>query len=221
MSNINLVLPQQRQEDIEGLNLVLGENSKENMVVVELGSFTGASTITMLPHVIKNNGKMYCVDLWHELDQECTCNDIYNNYDVINIFRENIKAVGGENHVIMVVGDSISPVREFANHSVDILFADADHRYDGVKRDIFSWYSKVKNGGIIMSHDYTKAWQDCDPDFIEEHKHVDHIEGVHYGVIALAKKYFPECDKAGRIFYIQKTQELTDRLNRDYNFELI
>ncbi len=36
----------------------------------------------------------------------------------------------------------------------DIIYIDADHSYEGVKRDIELSYKKVKNGGYIMGHDY-------------------------------------------------------------------
>ncbi len=33
------------------------------------------------------------------------------------------------------------------------LSADAAHEYDGVKRDILAWKSKVKAGGVLAGHD--------------------------------------------------------------------
>jgi len=36
----------------------------------------------------------------------------------------------------------------------DIMYIDADHSYEGVKRDIELCFKKVKNGGYIMGHDY-------------------------------------------------------------------
>lgn len=40
------------------------------------------------------------------------------------------------------------------NKSLDFVFIDADHSYDGVKDDIFNWGPKVKDGGWILGHDY-------------------------------------------------------------------
>lgn len=41
-----------------------------------------------------------------------------------------------------------------SNHSLDFVFIDADHSYEGAKADILAWRSKVKPGGWICGHDY-------------------------------------------------------------------
>lgn len=38
--------------------------------------------------------------------------------------------------------------------SLDLVFIDADHSYDGVAQDIALWTPKVRKGGIISGHDY-------------------------------------------------------------------
>jgi len=37
---------------------------------------------------------------------------------------------------------------------IDLLFIDGDHTYEGVVKDIDSWLPKVKDGGMVMFHDY-------------------------------------------------------------------
>jgi hypothetical protein len=41
-----------------------------------------------------------------------------------------------------------------ADASLDLVFIDADHSYDGVSTDIDAWLAKVKPSGWIGGHDY-------------------------------------------------------------------
>lgn len=41
------------------------------------------------------------------------------------------------------------------DNSLDFVFIDADHSFEGVSRDIQDWKSKVKEDGVILGHDYS------------------------------------------------------------------
>ena len=43
---------------------------------------------------------------------------------------------------------------EVNNGTLDYVFIDGDHSYEGVKRDITLWWPKVKEGGWIGGHDW-------------------------------------------------------------------
>lgn len=45
---------------------------------------------------------------------------------------------------------------EIENNSLDFVFIDGDHSYEGVKTDIIAWLPKVKVGGWISGHDWGK-----------------------------------------------------------------
>lgn len=49
---------------------------------------------------------------------------------------------------------SAAAAREALDASLDLVFLDADHSYDGVRDDIASWLPKVRLGGWIGGHDY-------------------------------------------------------------------
>jgi predicted O-methyltransferase YrrM len=58
----------------------------------------------------------------------------------------------------LILGDSGAPstvarVKEAVCGSVDFLFIDGDHRYDGVRRDFESYAPLVRPGGLIAIHD--------------------------------------------------------------------
>jgi len=42
----------------------------------------------------------------------------------------------------------------FADESVDFVFIDGDHSYEGCSTDIRCWWPKVKPGGLLSGHDY-------------------------------------------------------------------
>jgi hypothetical protein len=42
----------------------------------------------------------------------------------------------------------------YAHHYFDFVFIDADHSYEGAKRDIELWYDLIAPGGWIGGHDY-------------------------------------------------------------------
>ena len=48
-------------------------------------------------------------------------------------------------------------VKTVDDGTLDFVFIDADHSYEGAKQDIAAWYPKVKKGGWIGGHDYGRA----------------------------------------------------------------
>lgn len=50
--------------------------------------------------------------------------------------------------------DSKDASKDIPDASLDFVFIDADHSYEGSKTDIEAWYPKVKPGGLLSGHDY-------------------------------------------------------------------
>ncbi len=42
----------------------------------------------------------------------------------------------------------------FNINSIDCIHIDGDHSYSGVKQDMNLYFSKIKNGGMIINDDY-------------------------------------------------------------------
>jgi glycosyltransferase involved in cell wall biosynthesis len=40
------------------------------------------------------------------------------------------------------------------NNAIDFVYIDADHSYEGVKKDLNIWFPRVRGGGVIGGHDY-------------------------------------------------------------------
>jgi predicted O-methyltransferase YrrM len=55
-------------------------------------------------------------------------------------------------HVIR--GDGVASLNTYPDDTFDMVYIDADHSYEGCKRDLEAASKKVKVGGYIMGHDY-------------------------------------------------------------------
>ena len=51
---------------------------------------------------------------------------------------------------------SMEASKDFLDNSLDFVFIDANHHYEFVVNDIAEWSKKVKPGGIVSGHDYSK-----------------------------------------------------------------
>ena len=49
---------------------------------------------------------------------------------------------------------SLKAALEVEDASLDFVFIDGDHSYEGCSADIAAWWPKVKAGGILSGHDY-------------------------------------------------------------------
>lgn len=135
---------------------------------VELGSLWGRSTARMA-QFIRDSGKdikFYAVDFW---DLRGITGGEWSKEDI-----EWARGLGVEEGpdmcyqsmltVLFKLGLTkyVTPIklstREahklFEDNSLDFVFIDADHSYDGVMEDIKFWYPKVKQGCTFAGHDY-------------------------------------------------------------------
>ena len=123
---------------------------------VELGSWKGMSAAYMAVEIINSQKdiKFDCIDIWADGGYlEDGTQDLFG-IDLMNKFLENTKPVA---HVINAIhNDSVEASKNYADGSVDFVFIDGDHSYNGCKRDIEAWLPKMKPNSIFAGHDY--AW---------------------------------------------------------------
>lgn len=74
--------------------------------------------------------------------------------EVIRIAGERFSTQVKEGVVELRQGDSVATLRAFADGYFDWVYIDADHRYEGVKRDLEAVRPKLKPGGLIAMNDY-------------------------------------------------------------------
>jgi hypothetical protein len=58
------------------------------------------------------------------------------------------------NRANIIRADSKAAAQAIPDSSLDLVFIDADHSYEGCRDDIKAYWPKVKAGGIISGHDY-------------------------------------------------------------------
>ena len=125
---------------------------------VELGSWKGMSAAYMAVEIINSQKdiKFDCIDIWADGGYlEDGTQDLFG-IDLMNKFLENTKPVA---HAINAIrNDSVEASKNYADGSVDFVFIDGDHSYNGCKRDIEAWLPKMKPNSIFAGHDY--AWHE-------------------------------------------------------------
>jgi predicted O-methyltransferase YrrM len=121
-------------------------------VFIEIGCFLGRST-AHLAKAIKSSGKS--IDL-HVIDS-FVGESGEDNTGLRERFLSNMAEHGVGNAFRLHHGPSSSFAHLFADASVDFVFIDGDHSYEGCATDIRLYAPKVKPYGVIAGHDYYDA----------------------------------------------------------------
>lgn len=116
-------------------------------ILVEIGSYLGASSCFLGLGASRNRSTLYCVDTWMNDSMSEGIKDTWSSF-IKNTedFKNLIRPLKGRSQEI---SQSFSP-------KIDLLFIDGDHSYKSVRQDVESWLPKLKNSGIIIMHDI--AW---------------------------------------------------------------
>jgi hypothetical protein len=143
----------------------LSEESK----IVEIGVHGGGSFLLTFDLIEGNDTKLFGIDCWERI-HETGINGIDNSFwssDSLNRFldlhkenRENleniIKAYDLKNQLYLLHGFSNDKkiLDQFSDESIDLLYIDGDHSFDGCYSDLKNWFPKIKKGGYILNDDY-------------------------------------------------------------------
>jgi hypothetical protein len=135
------------------------KNKSANMIVAEIGVFTGCTLLEYLPIIKGVGGKSIVVDWFLG---NLLPNGIYwqhgggvtSNHDaLLQTLKSGIESIGCTDIVSIFDMTSDEGAEKMENDSLDICFIDATHTYTQCKKDIDSYLPKVKSGGILCGHD--------------------------------------------------------------------
>ena len=120
---------------------------------VELGVFKGDFAESM--YKAGNPQDFILVDLWPDNNFSGDVNgngsEIFQGdelYEIVKgrfINNKNIHVIRNLTHIIL---------NKIPDGEISVIYIDADHSYEGVKRDLALCKTKVKKGGWICGHDY-------------------------------------------------------------------
>lgn len=148
--------------------------------LAEIGVFAGDFSRELLDHC--NPRELVLVDLWGS--GQIMSGDVNGaNVRVISgdeLERRVRERFAGFPEVKVMKGDS-RVLKLIRAEGFDAVYVDADHRYEGVRRDLLAAFRVLKPGGLLMGHDYEidpakagQAWQfgvrDAVDDFCRDYR---------------------------------------------------
>jgi predicted O-methyltransferase YrrM len=116
--------------------LALLEHLPKRATVVEVGTLHGEFARTIL--AVADPRELHLID--HVVHDDA---------------RAFVNEPAARGRVSLHEGDSVEVLKRFADEYFDWIYIDAQHEYDGVKRDIEVARRKVKPDGLLVFNDYT------------------------------------------------------------------
>ena len=128
----------------------LANKLQRNVVGLEIGICRGENIVYFLENTNKID-KIHCIDPYlpyMDWIGPITQDDMDSYYEItIKNFAPHM------NRIMMYKDTSDNCVSKFENEQFDYIFIDGDHSYEGIIKDLYNYYDKVKTGGIFSGHD--------------------------------------------------------------------
>lgn len=132
---------------------VLSRLPEGEVIGAEIGVFAGDMSRALLG---RENLKLLMVDSWDSSSYIGDSGDFHATLtqDQQSFYRDKAESrTSGLNREIMAMR-SDEAAKIVPDNSLDFVFIDADHGYEGCLKDLHLWYPKVKPGGLFSGHDY-------------------------------------------------------------------
>ena len=141
------------------LHLIVSRNriiNNKDLIGCEIGVYKGTYSNQILNHFQKKGFSLQLslIDPWK-------INDDYKEYGekiLEDAYHEVVSKFKNIKNVEILREDSLSASKRFKNSSLDFVYVDGNHDYEFVLKDLETWFTKVKPGGIIFGDDYLRPY---------------------------------------------------------------
>lgn len=189
------------ERDVQALKKVCLDIEHKNMMICEIGAWTGCSTAILGAFAKKNKGLVYVVD-WFKGSCKTKLEDAAQKEDIFAMFKKNMENLGLMDYICLFHMASEQAATIIKDQIFDLIFIDGNHIYPYIKKDIELWLPKVKKGGILCGHD-CEAPPDKVPYDINEFLDIDYHQSHHPGVIKAVFEKFPKANISSTIWWVR------------------
>lgn len=126
---------------------------RENLIGCEIGVGIGRHA----KHILENLDieRLYLIDVWRAFPEYL---DDRNKKGIdYKDCRDNLQDY--LDRIVFINEMSDTAHEHLEDESLDFIYVDANHEKEYVKRDILSYWPKLKRGGLMAGHDYLEKWK--------------------------------------------------------------
>jgi predicted O-methyltransferase YrrM len=139
----------------------LSAQAAKRRTIIEVGSWKGRSTKALAASTL---GIVYAVDHWRGTATERKTSHAdavaFGRERLMATFMANLRNEMTAGRLIMVPYESVEAASRLKDLDVkaDMIFIDADHDYESVKRDILLFRELLTPDGLLCGHDFNELW---------------------------------------------------------------
>jgi len=125
---------------------------RKNLIGAEIGVHKGECADSLLRNI--DSLSLKCIDPWKKHDRYHDPINESSQEEYDQRFNDVIDKLS-------FYGDRVEVIRKYSTQvnieKLDFVFIDGNHDYDNVLADLHHWYPQIKNGGMILGHDFGRA----------------------------------------------------------------
>ena len=124
----------------------------KHLTGAEIGVYKGENAKDVLDFL--NIEHLVLVDPWKGYSDYLSGFSVEDDSTFENYYKE-VKNKFSNNPKVRIIRDtSVNAAKMFDNEYFDFVYLDGDHSYEGVTKDLESWYPKLKKFGVMCGDDY-------------------------------------------------------------------